>query len=105
MTTCTCAFPRASEPHAKVRCAKAISSLQRPNRTGHSCATCSPCVMELVATKPIRASAALQILSRLDEPRGDVIERAAALAERRDPTHLRALLRRLVLRAHEGRIA
>ena len=49
--------------------------------------------------------AAVHILPRLDEPRRDVIERAAALAERRDPTHLGALVRRLILRAHERRIA
>ena len=55
MTTCTWAFPRASEPQAKVVCAKAISSAQRLNRTGHSCATCSPWVIEFVATNPIGA--------------------------------------------------
>ena len=49
--------------------------------------------------------AALHILSRLNEPRGDIIERAAAPAEGRHPAHLGALVRRLVLRAHEGRIA
>ena len=62
-------------------------------------------MIELVATKPIRGFAALHILPRLDEPRGDVIERAAALAERCDASHLRALVPRLVLRAHERRIA
>ena len=41
-TTCTCALPRASDPQAKVRCAKAISNLQRSNRIGQSCPTCSP---------------------------------------------------------------
>ena len=55
MTTCTWALPRASEPQAKVRWAKAISSLQRSKSSGQSCATCSPCVIELVATKPMRA--------------------------------------------------
>ncbi len=51
----SCGLPLASDPQAKVRCAKAISSLQRPNRIGHSRATCSLCVIELVATKPILA--------------------------------------------------
>ena len=46
-------------PQAKVRWAKAISSLQRSNRTGQSCPTCSPWVMELVETKPIRAAPVL----------------------------------------------
>ena len=37
-------------------------------------------------------AAVLRILSRHDEPLGDVIERATALAERRDPAHLGALV-------------
>ena len=47
-------------------------------------------MIELVATKPIRALPAVHIFARLDEPRGYIIERSAALAERRDPTHRHA---------------
>ena len=43
-------------PHLRVQNANAISSPQRSNRSGHSCATCSPCVIELVATKPMRVA-------------------------------------------------
>ena len=91
MTTWTCALPRASDPQAKVRWAKAISSLQRLNSTGQSCATCSPWVIELVATKADAGLAGLHVLARRDEPRGHVVERAAGLAERGDPAHLRTL--------------
>ena len=48
---------------------------------------------------------ALPVNPRPSESRADVIERATVLSERRDPAHLRALLRRLAFRAHERRIA
>ena len=43
-----------SLPQEKVRWAKAISSWQRSNRISQSWTTCSPWVMEFVATKAMR---------------------------------------------------
>ena len=47
----------------------------------------------------------LHVFSGPDEPCRHVVERAAALAQRRDPPHLRPLLRRLELCPPERRIA
>ena len=49
--------------------------------------------------------ALLYVFAGLDKPRGNVVERAAAFAQRGDAAHLFALRGRLEFRAHKRRIA